>query len=143
MRKVLIMLALFLSVSLQAQNQEIKKVVETFFEAFHAKDTIQLKGLCDETMILQSISENAKGIKLSNESAQAFFKSIGSISKEVKFQEKILSYAIQIDGSMAHAWTPYEFYVNGKLSHKGVNAFTLFRKNNNWKIIHLIDTRRN
>lgn len=93
-------------------------------------------------MILQSISENAKGIKLSNESAQAFFKSIGSISKEVKFQEKILSYAIQIDGSMAHAWTPYEFYVNGKLSHKGVNAFTLFRKNNNWKIIHLIDTRR-
>ncbi|MFV8362388.1 nuclear transport factor 2 family protein [Flavobacterium sp. ZT3P35] len=143
MRKVLIMLALFLSVSLQAQNQEIKKVVETFFEAFHAKDTIQLKGLCDETLILQSISENAKGIKLSNESAQAFFKSIGSISKEVKFQEKILSYAIQIDGSMAHAWTPYEFYVNGKLSHKGVNAFTLFRKNNNWKIIHLIDTRRN
>ena len=142
MRKALIMFALFLSASLQAQNQEIKKVVETFFEAFHAKDTVQLKGLCDETMILQSISENAKGIKLSNESAQAFFKSIGSISKEVKFQEKILSYAIQVDGSMAHAWTPYEFYVNGKLSHKGVNAFTLFRKDNSWKIIHLIDTRR-
>ncbi|MFV8356922.1 nuclear transport factor 2 family protein [Flavobacterium sp. XS1P32] len=142
MRKVLIMLALFLSVSLQAQNQEIKKVVETFFEAFHAKDTVQLKGLCDETMILQSISENAKGIKLSNESPKAFFKSIGSIPIEVKFQEKILSYAIQVDGSMAHAWTPYEFYVNEKFSHKGVNAFTLFRKDNSWKIIHLIDTRR-
>ena len=142
MHKAIIVFALFLSVSLQAQNQEIKKVVETFFEAFHAKDTVQLKGLCDETMILQSISENAKGIKLSNESPQAFFKSIGSISKEVKFQEKILSYAIQTDGSMAHAWTPYEFYVNGKLSHKGVNAFTLFRKDNSWKMIHLIDTRR-
>jgi hypothetical protein len=51
-------------------------------------------------MILQSISENAKGIKLSNESV--FFKSIGSIPKEVKFQEN-LSYAIQVDGSMAHA----------------------------------------
>lgn len=85
MRKVLIMLALFLSVSLQAQNEEIKKVVETFFEAFHAKDTLKLKFLCDETMILQSISENAKGIKLSNESPKAFFKSIGSIPTEVKF----------------------------------------------------------
>jgi hypothetical protein len=34
----------------------------------------------------------------------------------------------KVDGSMAHAWTPYEFYVNGKLSHKGVNAFTLLEK---------------
>jgi hypothetical protein len=42
---------------------------------------------------------------------------------------------------MAHAWTPYEFYVNGKLSHKGVNAFTFFKKDNSWKIVHLIDTR--
>ena len=142
MRKALIMFALFLSASLQVQNQEIKKVVETFFEAFHAKDTLKLQSFCDDKMILQSISENAKGTKLSNESPQAFFKSIGSISKEVKFQEKILSYAIQIDGSMAHAWTPYEFYVNRKLSHKGVNAFTLFRKDNSWKIVHLIDTRR-
>ena len=85
MRKALIMFALFLSVSLQAQNQEIKKVIETFFEAFHAKDTLKLKSFCDENMILQSISENAKGIKLSNESPKAFFKSIGSIPTEVKF----------------------------------------------------------
>ena len=82
MYKAIIVVALFLSVSLQAQNQEIKKVVDTFFEAFHAKDTVQLKGLCDETMILQSISENAKGIKLSNESPKAFFKSIGSIRQK-------------------------------------------------------------
>ncbi|HOD10564.1 MAG TPA: nuclear transport factor 2 family protein, partial [Flavobacterium sp.] len=39
-------------------------------------------------------------------------------------------------------WTPYEFYVNEKLSHSGVNAFTLFKENEKWKIIHLIDTRR-
>jgi hypothetical protein len=39
-------------------------------------------------MILQSISENAKGI-LSNERPQVFFKSIGSIPTEVKFQEKL------------------------------------------------------
>ncbi len=142
MRKALIVFALILSASLQAQNHEIQKVIETFFEAFHAKDTLKLKFLCDETMILQSISENAKGVKLSNEDPKVFFKSIASIPKEVDFQEKILNYYIQVDGSMAHAWTPYEFYLNGKLSHKGVNAFTLFKKDNSWKIVHLIDTRR-
>ena len=146
MRKILIVIVLFLSSYSQAQNQEIQSVIETFFEAFHAKDTLKLKALCDKTMILQSINENAKGTKLSNENPQAFFKSIVSIPAEVKFQEKILSYSIQVDGSMAHAWTPYEFYVNGKLSHKGVNAFTLFKKDtpetSGWKIVHLIDTRR-
>ena len=146
MRKIVILIVLFISANAQAQNQEIQKVIETFFEAFHAKDTLKLKVLCDETMILQSISENTKGIKLSNEKPAAFFKSVASIPAEVNFQEKILSYSIQIDGSMAHAWTPYEFYVNGKLSHKGVNAFTLFKKDtpetSGWKIVHLIDTRR-
>jgi hypothetical protein len=55
----------------------------------------------------------------------AFYKSIASIPNEMKFQEKLLSLSIQIDVAMAHAWTPYEFYINEKLSHKGVNAFTL------------------
>ena len=142
MRKIVVLIVLFFSANSQAQNQEIQKVVENFFEAFHAKDTLKLQSLCDDTMILQSISENTKGTKLSNERPQAFFKSIASIPAELKFQEKILSYAIQVDGSMAHAWTPYEFYLNGKLSHKGVNAFTLFKKDNSWKIVHLIDTRR-
>jgi ketosteroid isomerase-like protein len=142
MRKIVVLIVLFTSAYSQAQNQEIQKVVEIFFEAFHAKDTLKLQSLCDETMILQSISENAKGTKLSNEKPQAFFKSIASIPAELKFQERIMSFSIQVDGSMAHAWTPYEFYLNGKLSHKGVNAFTLFKKDNSWKIVHLIDTRR-
>ena len=146
MRKIVVLIVLFTSAYSQAQNQEIQNVIETFFEAFHAKDTLKLKALCDKTMILQSINENIKGAKLSNEKPTAFFKSIASIPAELKFHEKILSYSIQIDGSMAHAWTPYEFYVNGKLSHKGVNAFTLFKKDtpetSGWKIVHLIDTRR-
>ena len=146
MRTIIVMIVLLITANAQAHNQEVQKVIETFFEAFHAKDTLRLKTLCDETMMSQSISENAKGTKLSNEKSQAFFKSIGSIPAEVKFQEKIMSYSIQVDGSMAHVWTPYEFYTNGKLSHKGVNAFTLFKKDSaeksGWKIVHLIDTRR-
>ena len=146
MRTIILLTLLLFSVYSQGQNQEIQKVIETFFEAFHVKDTVKLKTLCDDRMILQSIAENVKGTQLSNEKPQAFFKSIASIPAELNFQEKIMSYSIQVDGSMAHAWTPYEFYVNGKVSHKGVNAFTLFKKDSpqtsEWKIIHLIDTRR-
>lgn len=142
MKKTILLLCFIFSVSSQAQNQEVEKVITTFFEGFHAKDTIKLKTVCSDKIILQSIMENARGAKLSDESAKEFYNSIASIPSDFKFEEKILSYSIQVDGTMAHAWTPYEFYINGKLSHSGVNAFTLFKDNGIWKIIYVIDTRR-
>ncbi len=142
MKKIVFFLILIFSGSVHAQNQEVQKTIETFFEAFHAKDTVKLKSICSDKIILQSIQENTKGGKLSDELASEFYKSIASIPANFNFQEKILSYSIQVDGTMAHAWTPYEFYINDKLSHKGVNAFTLFKENDVWKIIYVIDTRR-
>ncbi|WDF65804.1 nuclear transport factor 2 family protein [Flavobacterium sp. KACC 22763] len=134
---------LLFGLSCNAQKQEVQKCIESFFEGFHQRDSTKIKLVCADKMILQSISESTvKGNKLSNESVKEFYKSIASIPVSMKFQEKILSYNIQIDGSMAHVWTPYEFYINDKLSHTGVNAFTLFKEKDSWKIIYLIDTRR-
>jgi hypothetical protein len=143
MKIYIIIFFLLLGLSSNAQKQEVQKCIESFFDGFHQRDSSKIKLVCADKMILQSISENAvKGNKLSNESAKEFYKSIASIPVTLKFQEKILSYSIQIDGSMAHVWTPYEFYINDKVSHTGVNAFTLFKENDLWKIIYIIDTRR-
>ncbi|PBI84967.1 putative lumazine-binding protein [Flavobacterium sp. ACN2] len=143
MRIYTLMLFLLLGLSSNAQKQEVQKCIESFFEGFHQRDSTKIKLVCSDKMILQSISEStAKGNKLSDESAKEFYKSIASIPSNMKFQEKILSYTIQIDGTMAHVWAPYEFYLNDKLSHSGVNAFTLFKEKESWKIIYLIDTRR-
>lgn len=128
---------------LQQEKEEVQKSIEVFFEGFHQKDTVKIQSVCSSKMILQSISESvSKGNKLSDETPSKFYKSIASIPQNSKFQEKILSYNIQIDGVMAHVWAPYEFYFNDKFSHSGVNTFTLFKENNVWKIIYLIDTRR-
>jgi hypothetical protein len=142
MRKILVLVVFLFGISINAQNTEVQKTIETFFEGFHARDSVKMKSVCSDKMILQSIAENAKGVKLSDESVKEFYNSIASIPANFEFQEKILSYSIQVDGSMAHAWTPYEFYINGKLSHYGVNAFTLFKENEKWNIIYVIDTRR-
>lgn len=71
-----------------------------------------------------------------------FLKSIVSIPKTTTFEERILSYHIKVDGEMANAWTTYEFWRNGTFSHCGVNSFQLFKENEDWKIIYIIDTRR-
>ncbi|TDP02849.1 nuclear transport factor 2 family protein [Flavobacterium sp. 245] len=143
MRVYFILFFLCIGLVSNAQKQEVQKSIEIFFEGFHQKDTLKIKSVCADKMILQSISESAsKGNKLSDETAREFYKSIASIPSNMKFQEKILSYTIQIDVTMAHVWAPYEFYLNDKLSHSGVNTFTLFKEKDSWKIIYLIDTRR-
>lgn len=143
MKNLILVFFLFFGLCSNAQKQEVQKTIEFFFEGFHQRDTTKLISVCSDNIILQSISESAtKGNKLSDESAKEFYKSIASIPSSMKFQEKILSYTIQIDGTMAHVWVPYEFYLNDKLSHSGVNTFTLFKEKDAWRIIYLIDTRR-
>jgi hypothetical protein len=143
MKRYIVVFVLLLGLSSNAQKQEVQKTIEIFFEGFHQKDTIKIKSVCYDKMILQSISESVvKGNKLSDENVKDFYKSITTIPSSMKFHEKILSYTIQIDGTMAHVWAPYEFYLNDKLSHSGVNTFTLFKEREAWKIVYLIDTRR-
>lgn len=71
-----------------------------------------------------------------------FLKSMATIPADVKFEERLLLWQVLADGTMAQVWTPYEFYVNGKLSHRGVNSFSLAKIAGAWKITYLIDTRR-
>ncbi|WP_431241681.1 nuclear transport factor 2 family protein [Flavobacterium sp. P21] len=143
MKFYIIIVFLLLALSVNAQKQDVQKTIEVFFEGFHQKDSMKIKSVCSDRIILQSISESVtKGNKLSDEKASVFYRSIATIPANLKFQEKIISYNIQIDGTMAHVWAPYEFYLNDKLSHLGVNTFTLFKEKDSWKIIYLIDTRR-
>ena len=81
-------------------------------------------------MILQSVSVNQDGKTILSETPfDKFIASIGGIPKTMTFEERILSYDVKVDVVMASVWTPYEFYVNEKLSHKGVNSFQLIKEN--------------
>lgn len=143
MKKVLLFVFLFSVLLCNAQKQDVQRAIEIFFEGFHQKDTVKMQTVCSSKIILQSISESTvKGNKLSDETAKELYRSIASIPSTMKFREKIVNYNIQIDGIMAHVWAPYEFFVNDKLSHSGVNTFTLYKEKDIWKIIYLIDTRR-
>lgn len=137
---------LFCTVRVSAQvpeEEKVKKTVVDFFKAFHAQDTVALKSFAYDVVILQSVSKDPSGrTMLDAETYEEFVKSIGSIPANIKFEERLLSYHIQVDGDMANAWTPYEFYINGNFSHCGVDSFQFIKVDGVWKIIYLIDTRR-
>lgn len=132
--------------NLCAQDTEklaVQKTIETFFEGFHQQDSIAIKATVANEVLLQTIAKDSVGNDfVRTEDFSKFIKSIVGIPETMKFKETIKSYSIQVDGPMANAWTAYEFHVNDKFSHCGVNSFQLVKQEDKWKIIYLIDTRR-
>ena len=126
-----------------SDKEAVKKAVEMFFDGFHNQDSMAIKGTTSADIIMQTVGRDENGISTVKPTKfNKFLKSIVSIPDTTKFREKLLSYKIQVDGNMANAWTPYEFWINDTLSHCGVNSFQLHKKNGTWKIIYIIDTRR-
>ncbi|TRZ42588.1 nuclear transport factor 2 family protein [Robertkochia solimangrovi] len=129
-------------VSAQSEEDAVKQVIVEFFKAFHEKDTTALRKLTYGDVTLQSIGNDKEGkIKLSSQPFSKFLGGIAAIPDDREFKEELTGYHIQTDGAMANAWTPYNFYLQGDLSHSGVNSFQLFKTDDGWKIIYIIDTR--
>lgn len=146
MKYLIIVILLSVGLNLNAQNDEvehIKNTINSFFEAFHKQDTTAMKAMAKGDILMQSISVNKEGKTILNENSyKDFLNNIASIPKDRKFEEKLLDFSVQVDGKMANAWTPYEFWYMGNLSHCGVNSFQLLKEDDKWKIIYLVDTRR-
>jgi hypothetical protein len=126
----------------QSEEAEIKAVIQQLFDGMRTKNTDMIAASFSNEAIMQTIAPTENGFKVNNGSVTDFVKRIGGTPAETNLDERITKYDINVDGPMATAWTPYEFYVNGNFSHCGVNSFQLVKLAEGWKIIYIIDTRR-
>jgi len=125
------------------ENAKVKATINTFFEGFHKGDTILVKSVMMDKMLLQTTYKTKEGNNvLVSEESSKLMSAIANRPSDQKWDERLLNYNIQVDGIMANVWTPYEFWFNDTFSHCGVNSFQLFNDHGTWKIIYLIDTRR-
>ena len=149
MKKLLFLLTLlgfFQTVFAQSEDERaVKAVVVQLFEGMQKHDSTMIRACFHPSARMQSIGINRKtgNIEMTTEnSIDGFVKSIGSLPATSKIEERVLNYEIRLDAQMATAWTPYEFYVNEKRSHCGVDAFQFFKTEKGWKITTIADTRR-
>ncbi|MBT8185162.1 MAG: nuclear transport factor 2 family protein [Eudoraea sp.] len=146
MRGLIILILMLSAAALSAQRtaeEAVQETIETFFRGFHSQDSILMTSTVGIDPILQTIGNNKAGeVNLRSQDFNQLIQAIVAIPDSVNFHENIKSYRIQVDGAMANAWTPYEFWINDEFSHCGVNSFQLFNDGAGWKIIYLIDTRR-
>ena len=132
-------------ISAQSPNSEenaIKAVVNSLFDGMRSSDSTLIRKAFATKTIMQTIAINKEGKAIvRTESLDGFIKSISAPHPE-KYDEQIAFTKILIDGKLASVWTDYKFYLGDKFSHCGVNSFQLFKSDDGWKIIYIIDTRR-
>lgn len=148
MPKIITLLIIFVLttvVNAQTNNEQIavKKTIETFFDGLHKGDSTIVSSTLHTTIKIQTTLTNKDGKKkLITDSKKKLLIGIANKKAENTYLEKLLSWDIKIDGNLASVWTPYQFYLNGKLSHCGANSFQLFNNNGKWEIIYIVDMRR-
>lgn len=148
MPKIITLLIIFVLttvVNAQTNNEQIavKKTIETFFDGLHKGDSTIVSSTLHTTIKIQTTLTNKDGKKkLITDSKKKLLIGIANKKAENTYLEKLLSWDIKINGNLASVWTPYQFYLNGKLSHCGANSFQLFNNNGKWEIIYIVDMRR-
>lgn len=141
MKSVLMLLfPLFLFGQNQTNKNEdqIKSVILKTFSAMKSVDSVALKSCFTEKALLH-ISQVRPERTLVREVPIANFIKNVMTRKAGDMDERVLSWGpILIDHEIATAWVPYEFYLDGKFTHKGVDAFILVKVGEEYKIQTLL-----
>lgn len=145
MKKTILLSSLLLvMLSIQAQTAEdsVKSVVNQLFTGMKHADATLIRSSFSDSAILQTIARTREGrVVVRNQPMTSFVESVAKLPKGAA-DERIQFETVKVDGPMAIAWTPYQFFYNGSFSHCGVNMFQLVRLEGQWRINFLIDTRR-
>ncbi|MBN3520577.1 nuclear transport factor 2 family protein [Algoriphagus lutimaris] len=126
----------------QSEEEAVKEVIISLFDGMRDKNAEQIISAFSEDAMMQTIQNKPEGTVIASNSVAEFANSIGSVPAETYLDERLTDFIINVDANMATAWTPYQFYVNEKFSHCGVNSFQLVKFEGQWKIVYIIDTRR-
>ena len=121
-----------------ADDAPILATVQQFFDALGRQDTATMQKIVLPGSIYTAVRLQADGThKVGRMAAdETFNKVIGP-----GYLERMWNPVVSRRGPMAVVSAPYEFQLNGKTTHCGVDVFSLVKDGGNWKIASLMWTQ--
>lgn len=113
---------------------KIMTPINNMFDAMREHDGAKLKQQFTTTAILERAKNDGS---VSQTDIAKFAEFISKTEKHL--DEKLFNVSVHKSDNVATAWTPFAFYLDGKLSHCGINSFQLIQLDGEWKIQYLID----
>ena len=118
-------------------ERPIIETVNQFFTALAGKDSAAAKAVMMPEGRFYSVREDGS---IRTQSHAEFFASIAV--EQSDSLERMWDPTVLVHDRIAVLWTPYDFHRNGQFSHCGVDAFSLIKTNDGWKITGTIYTVR-
>ena len=118
-----------------SQREVILATVDSFFAAMTRHDTVASRAVLFPGAMFYHL---VPGRQVGATSDTAYYRSIAS--QRLGLQERIWNPTIWVHGPMAQVWTRYDFHVDGKFSHCGVDSFSLLQSGTSWKIVSITYT---
>lgn len=130
------------STNITAEEKSVAAVIDSFFMGMNGGDTNLVKRVCTSTPDFKHLATpKGKNPFMKQEDYAGFLSFISDPKSKGKVDERCKVDHVDISEPMAIVWAPYEFYYDGKFSHKGVNVFTCIHQSDGWKIAGIVDTR--
>ena len=116
----------------------ILATVQQFFDALANRDTAAMRKIVLPGSIYTAVRSQADGTSIVGRmiADETFNKEIGP-----GYLERMWAPAVSRRGPMATVSAPYEFQLNGKTTHCGVDVFGLVQVEGEWKIASLMWTQ--
>ena len=126
----------------EAEVKAVNQVITRFFEAMENGNVEALKGTCTATVLFQTHAQDQHGRhQIFDERIEDMVNFVASSTSGGGFKMNVEFEMAQSESSVSVFRSPYYFYINGELSHCGVNSFEMVKTEEGWKIKKVIDTR--
>ena len=118
---------------------DVRAVIQRLFDGMRTADSAMVRSTLAAGARFASIDGRAATPAIKYESPDGWIAAIANSGR--KWDERVFDVQVRVDRNIAQAWTPYSFYVEGKLRHCGVDSMELLRDASGWKITQLSDTQ--
>lgn len=115
------------------------RVVTQLFDAMRARDTAAMRRAFVPNATMQSLHPQ-RGVSF--EPIDGWLAGVSRAPAGVIIDERLANPIIQIDGDLAAIWVDYWLFVGDRFSHCGVDALLLHRRESQWRVFSIVDTRR-
>ena len=124
----------------QSQEAQVMEAVQQVFDGMRAADPAMVAAVFAENARFAVVRSRDGLSEISTPSVAEWIGAIGESGGG--WDEQVYEVDIQIDENISSAWVPYTFYLEGVISHCGVNSIELLLNGDHWEITQLSDTRR-
>jgi hypothetical protein len=116
-------------------------VVKRLFDGMRASDSGAVRATFHPQALLATTATKQGTATVRIDTVDAFVRAVGTPHPEV-WDERIRKPRVELDGPLASVWVEYSFYLGNKFMHCGIDAFQIARDGDAWRIVALMDTRR-